>query len=103
MGQLLEHQGGIEAGEAGAAMGFVHIEAGEAEGGGLAQFLRGEMALGVPFAGVGGQATGCEGARGFLEGALVFGEVEIHQCLRLLGLMRRSPAGWLQPAWLPAP
>ena len=70
-GQFLEDQGGIEPGEAGAAMGLVHIDGGKAEGGGRAQFVGGEMALLVPARGMRQPFLAGEVAGGLLERKLV--------------------------------
>ena len=65
-------------------MGFVDIQPGKTQRRGLAQFGGGKMALGVPTRGVRGQALSGEGAGGRLEGALVFGQVEIHSAPRFV-------------------
>ncbi len=76
--QRLEDQNGVEAGEAGAALGLGHIHRGEAEGGGVAQHVAGHRARILPGGGMGRDALGAEAASHVGDGDLVVGEGEIH-------------------------
>ena len=70
-----------------------HVDAGEAETGGLAQLLGGEVLRLVPGGGVRQQALAGEVARGLLEGALVVGERKVHHRSTVTPSKRITPSG----------
>ncbi len=76
--QFLEDQSGVEAGKAAAAELVAHIDAGKAERSGAPQRLDRELLALVPARRLGQPLVAGEVARGFLEGALLVGEGEIH-------------------------
>ena len=88
LGERLEDQGGVEAGQAGAAHVLGHVHGGEAEGGGLLQHVAGD-AFGLPGLGVGGDLRLAEVAGHVADRLLFLGEREVHQSSQ--GLKRRTP------------
>ena len=76
--QLLEDDGGVEPRQRRAADIVLHIDAAEAERRRLAQRLDREGRVLVPVARIRHHLVAGELPRGGLEGALVFGEFEIH-------------------------
>ena len=76
--QLLEDDGGVEPRQSRAADVVLHIDAAEAERRGLAQRLDREGLVLVPVARMRHHLVAGELPRGGLEGALVFGQLEIH-------------------------
>ena len=77
LGQGLEDEGGVEAGEAGAALVLGDVHGGEAEGAGLGEDGAGDAGL-LPGEGVGGDAVAGEGAGGVADRLLLGGEGEVH-------------------------
>ena len=87
-GQLLEHQGGIEAGQAEAAVLFGGVQAAEAQRTGSGDGLARESVFGIPLGGVGSEFAGGKVAGGSDELLLVVGQIEIHGAC----LLGRAPA-----------
>jgi hypothetical protein len=73
----------IQPAEADAAIGFRHIDGGKAKLGGGLDGRLGVDVLFIPFGGMGRDAVRREAARGFLDGALVVGQVELHWLFQL--------------------
>src|SRR5665213_645737 len=86
--QLLEDQRRLEPSHAGAAGGFVHIDARESERRRLAQRLDREDAFLVPLGGMRQEFRCGEVARGFTDGPVFLGKLEIH-AVALLGARNR--------------
>ncbi len=76
--QFLEDERGIEPRQRRAAVVGAHIDAAEAERRRVPQRIRREELVLVPLAGKGHHLVAREGAGGILNGALLFGEVEVH-------------------------
>jgi hypothetical protein len=101
--ELLEDDRGVQPAKRRAADVLLDVEAAEAELRALTHHVDREVALGVPAGRVRGELGGGEGARCVLDGALVFGEVEIHAgrsqrggpalSIVTLGLAHRRAAG----------
>ena len=76
--QFLEDDGGVEPRQAAAADVVLHIDAAETQRRGLAQLGHRERRILVPIARIRHHGLAGELPRGGLEGALVFGKLEIH-------------------------
>ena len=95
LGQRLEDEDGVEAGEAGAALVLGHVHGGEAEGAGLGEDVARD-ALGLPGEGEGRDALAAEAAGHVADRRLLVGEGEVHRSSRGRRAgrrCRRSPSG----------
>ena len=91
MAQRLEHDGRVQPGEGRSPHVLLHVQPREAELGRLLDHVDGEVLLLVPPRGVGRELGRREGARGVLDGGLVFVEGELHSIFSAIV----QPSSWV--------
>ena len=91
LGESLEDEHGVEAGEAGAALLHGHVHRGEAEAARLGEHAAGD-AFGLPSERVRGYAFPAEVAGHVADRHLLFGEGEVHQSSQGLKRFRPKPS-----------